>query len=394
MQIHIEFISENHFQSITPMKYTFFLFVFITHFSFAQTSSVNKVIDKFEYQNDTLLTVYNWVTDNIRYDVDKLNKKKGKKRSTRKKTKKKKNRKRSSKAKKPSPPKSQSEINEERFKKLMKSKKGNCADYTFIFDEIVKELGYTSHVVSGVTKGKDGKVRTSSSHAWNAVLVEGKWKLYDPTWGAGTVKDNKKFVKKYFAKWYEADPEFMKETHFPFDPIWQLSEFPISFEEFEQDEIVGSLEENFDYKSLINLYFEQEDREKIEKELERCKLYGEEVGTVLRHQEYLQKRIEYLDRKEDSNSFQLTVAKCRELSAQFRLYNTSKRQNYQVEPWTLEYSKKTLFEMKEQLEVALSSLNKMTDSNTKSKSFFKDYLAQTERLLTNVDEELLYLDQK
>jgi hypothetical protein len=56
------------------MKYLTILFLFIVQLSFAQSKSVTRIIDQIEYQNDTLISVYNWVTDNIKYDVGKLKK--------------------------------------------------------------------------------------------------------------------------------------------------------------------------------------------------------------------------------------------------------------------------------------------------------------------------------
>ncbi len=47
--------------------------------------------------------------------------------------------------------------------------------------------------------------------------IDGEWKLYDPTWGAGNVKDGKRFIKNYNKEWYDVSPGEMIKTHMPFD---------------------------------------------------------------------------------------------------------------------------------------------------------------------------------
>ena len=54
------------------MKYLPLIFIFFSLQSYAQSPPLTEVINQIDYQKDTLLAVYNWVTDNIQYDVKKL----------------------------------------------------------------------------------------------------------------------------------------------------------------------------------------------------------------------------------------------------------------------------------------------------------------------------------
>ena len=44
----------------------------MSQLSFGQSKALSGVMNKIDYQNDTLKAVYDWVADNIKYDVAKL----------------------------------------------------------------------------------------------------------------------------------------------------------------------------------------------------------------------------------------------------------------------------------------------------------------------------------
>jgi transglutaminase/protease-like cytokinesis protein 3 len=180
-------------------------------------------------------SVFSWVTDNVRYDLNKyydIKKRGGLKRNTKFKS-------------------------ETEYKSYL-LKKGVCEDYALLFDSVLKQLGYESYIVTGYTKDVRGRVSGSVGHAWSAVKVNGEWKLYDPTWGAGYVQDGKKFVKKYNEKWYDANPEYMIKTHMPFDPVWQMMNTPLSYKNFDTNKENSSSDVNLDYKTLINEFIKKD----------------------------------------------------------------------------------------------------------------------------------------
>ena len=120
------------FTNLQLMKYITIFFLLITQLGFGQSKSLQRVIDKIEYQQDTLRAVFDWVTDNVRYDVAKLKKlekgynpyKEGNYKSTK-------------------------EFKADLLEKVIRRKKGVCDDYTLLFHSIVSELGYTSYIVQG-----------------------------------------------------------------------------------------------------------------------------------------------------------------------------------------------------------------------------------------------------
>ena len=79
----------------------------------------------------------------------------------------------------------------------------------------------------------------SPPHAWNAVYLNGGWRLIDCTWGAGQVNPTtQKFDKKLNEHFFLTDPPEMIFTHFPYDEAeanyekWQLLRDPVDLDTF------------------------------------------------------------------------------------------------------------------------------------------------------------------
>lgn len=149
---------------------------------------------------------------------------------------------------------------QEKVTKTLKSKKGVCIHYAEVFNDVINKMGITSYVISGYTK-QNGKV-ASIAHAWCASKVNGKWYLFDPTWGAGYV-ENRKFVKKLNNTFYKVEPSKMIWSHMPFDYLWQFLNSPISNQEFYTGKIDQTKTKiNFDFESEIDKYNKMSDGDK------------------------------------------------------------------------------------------------------------------------------------
>ncbi|BAO76028.1 transglutaminase domain-containing protein [Winogradskyella sp. PG-2] len=122
------------------------------------------------------------------------------------------------------------------FKKLLKRKRTICTGYAYL----VKKLAQLSNIECEIVQGY-GRVSTTDienldlpNHSWNAVKLDNKWYLCDPTWASGTPDPaTNHFSFNYNNGFFLTQPELFAVNHFPIDKKWWLLEEDIpSFESF------------------------------------------------------------------------------------------------------------------------------------------------------------------
>ncbi len=120
---------------------------------------------------------------------------------------------------------------------VLKSGRAVCSGYAGLFESLGRAAGLELVKISGYSKGYNYSVGTSfngpPNHAWNAVRINGKWQLFDATWGAGHLDNTGKFIRKFQEHYFLTPPEEFIYDHFPENPQWQLLEPPISMQEYE-----------------------------------------------------------------------------------------------------------------------------------------------------------------
>jgi len=174
---------------------------------------------------DKTRAIYYWISHNIRYDMEMLTSNKS------------------------------VTTTQELVVDVLKRRQGVCANYAELFHTCCKSVGIESYVINGFTKF-DGKLATIS-HAWNGVVIDGKYYFIDVTWAAGQ-EDNGKYIHEFNDQYFLIQPSEFIKTHMPFDPIWQFSNNPLSNKEFESNNF-AKLNKPSDYnfsdsiKSLISL---------------------------------------------------------------------------------------------------------------------------------------------
>ena len=90
---------------------------------------------------------------------------------------------------------------------MITTNKGVCQDYAILLNALFVRLGYKSAVITGYTKNRNGDIGRRG-HAWNVVNVDNRWRIYDPTWASGFMRDSV-FHKKYNSRWSNVPPEEM-----------------------------------------------------------------------------------------------------------------------------------------------------------------------------------------
>jgi len=109
----------------------------------------------------------------------------------------------------------------------LRTKKGVCHGYAMLYMILAEKTGLESEVVRGNAKALPtdiGKMPTNSNHAWNAVKVNGQWKLIDVTWGAGGINGNAgTFAFRFDDNFFFTNPDAFFLNHYPDDKKWLLT---------------------------------------------------------------------------------------------------------------------------------------------------------------------------
>lgn len=113
-------------------------------------------------------------------------------------------------------------------KKTLRSGKAVCEGYASLFTYLCAMTGLDGVIIPGTSKSSPeqiGKLPTARDHIWNAVKINGQWKLVDVTWGAGVVMTGtKKYVSYFNDVYFCTDPDKFFLNHFPDDTRWLLTD--------------------------------------------------------------------------------------------------------------------------------------------------------------------------
>lgn len=116
-----------------------------------------------------------------------------------------------------------------------------CAGFADLFTEIAIKTGIEAITIGGYAKGfgySEGDTFDESNHAWNAVKIDGVWKIYDATWGQGSATEDSrgklKSTKDYDEQWFNVDPKHSVFTHLAKIPYENFLAQNTTLEEFER----------------------------------------------------------------------------------------------------------------------------------------------------------------
>lgn len=111
---------------------------------------------------------------------------------------------------------------------VLRRRRSICDGYAKLFEKLAHEAGMEAVTIKGYAKAYGhlpGTRFDRPNHTWNAIKIDGQWRLVDTTWGAGYVR-NGKYVKVLTETFFLAPPEQMMFTHLPLDDTWQLQSTP------------------------------------------------------------------------------------------------------------------------------------------------------------------------
>ncbi|AMM50339.1 hypothetical protein TH61_02910 [Rufibacter sp. DG15C] len=173
----------------------------------------------------------------------------------------------------------------------LKTKKAVCEGYAEVFQTLCNRMGIKAYMVTGYT-AVNNQI-SSQAHAWCAAQLNGKWFLFDPTWGAGYVT-GKTFTKHRNEQYFKADPASLAPTHLPSDPLWQFSTAPITGREFATGVFSSSKPKNcFQFKDTLAAYEKLDDLGRLVSTVRRMEAPGNFQPFLGNHLQSLKQQIDY-----------------------------------------------------------------------------------------------------
>jgi len=122
---------------------------------------------------------------------------------------------------------------------VLRSRKSICEGFSSLFLALGLKMNLEIGQINGYAKGysySPGDTFNQPNHSWNIIKINGKWKLFDVTWGQGFgYKDDTgklACVKQYNEFWFNTDPYAFIFSHLPSDSTYSLIDSPIGINEF------------------------------------------------------------------------------------------------------------------------------------------------------------------
>ncbi len=113
-------------------------------------------------------------------------------------------------------------IDKQSYDSVFQNRKAICRGYADLLTYLCQKSGIDARTISGYTKTIGQKADLTEVHAWNAIKIQGKWQLFDVTWASNYFERCGKLDYR-FDDCFLQSPAVFTKRHFPFDPIWQLS---------------------------------------------------------------------------------------------------------------------------------------------------------------------------
>lgn len=100
-----------------------------------------------------------------------------------------------------------------------------CEGYARLFTTLCDFAGIRSEIIVGYARSSSNKPvpKFGVNHYWNAVLIDGDWKLLDATWSSGYISSRgDEFIREYDPAYFLASPDDFINDHYPDDIRWTL----------------------------------------------------------------------------------------------------------------------------------------------------------------------------
>jgi hypothetical protein len=256
-----------------------------------QNDLLLQYIKSIPVEEDTILSVFRHIAQTIKYDVALVDR--------------------------PMEAKSRDEL----MDYVLRKKKGVCEHYSELLHRILTHFGYTSYLVSGYTR-KDGKLDAQLGHTWLMLYYRNEWTLMDVTWASGYVQEGR-FVARYDESWYKVPRHLATKHHIPFDPLWQLTDSPVSHQDIKlQPQAMPTVTDTKSFEKILQEELLMSQAQAADRQSSRIR----DAGVTNR---LIQKQLNYLELLMKAGNVQSDIDR---INQGVDLFNTAVKQfnDYQV----------------------------------------------------------------
>lgn len=121
------------------------------------------------------------------------------------------------------------------FDKLLKKKRTICTGYAYVVKKLSNLANLECEIIHGYGRTSMTRIEVTDApnHSWNAIKLDGKWYLSDPTWASGIPDPETNIFTFYYNDGYFlTPPKLFAINHFPLDQQWSMIENNMTFEAF------------------------------------------------------------------------------------------------------------------------------------------------------------------
>ncbi|MCF8233102.1 MAG: hypothetical protein K9J27_13070 [Bacteroidales bacterium] len=296
--------------------------------------------------------IYYWVANNIRYDFDEAESI------------------------------TLSSLRENVIQEALHQQVGVCQHYAELFNALARSAGLKSTVVPGYTK-QHGSI-DDIPHSWNAAKINGKWYMFDPTWGAGHMTE-KRYKKHFTEEYFMVQPRDMLKSHMPFDPLFQFVNHPIDHRDFKTGRHQPDKDWYIDYEKEIERYFSLPEKKQLVEAMERVKRVGIANKMVRGYYSNLNQRHRVYQANEQVDMHNKAIRMMNEVVKDYNEYinrMNARGGRFPDKTENIEALLQTVESKALEVEALFDSLNptmKLTDTLDKNRKILENLLKQVRR---------------
>jgi len=246
---------------------------------------------------------------------------------------------------------------------------GVCQHYAELFHAIALEMDFRSVVVTGYTCQNGDVVEVP--HAWNALEIDDKWWLFDPTWGSGYMTGNE-YKTRYSREYFKVAPQKMIRTHMPFDPLMQFLKEPVNHFGFARGDFSETRAKSWNAEKLLDDYFSKDDRERISAQMKRIREHGVVNEMTEKYYNFLRQNFRVHEANRQIELHNQAIKILNNVVERYNAYAKAKNENRGNYPDTKENTLELLEILQKRTEYAGDILSKVKPTLKMQETYYKN----------------------